>query len=238
MGYTTKATLSSGNVMVAGSFKAVAGSNNQFKLADIKGAGYSAEDGAWGELALQVLTPAGSVAIDEATGLKKVYTWHDNEDEGTGWFDFDGETQWPGTTTFDAGQSFWVQGEGISITDAGAVNTNAVAVGTPASGNVALGNPYPKTITLADISVSGYNDEDGAWGELALQVLTPAGSVAVDEKTGLKKIYTWHDNEDEGTGWFDFDGETKWPDTTSFDVGQGFWVQGEGFTVEFTYPKN
>ena len=221
--------------MIAGSFRAVADANNQFRLGDLKGVGYSAEDGAWGELALKVLSPSGNVAKDEATGLKKIYTWHDNE-ERTGWFDDDGEVQWDDATSFDAGQSFWVQGEGFSITDAGAVNEASVAVATPASGNVALGNPYPTTLTLADISVSGYTEEDGAWGELALKVLSPSGNVAKDEKTGLKKIYTWHDNE-ERTGWFDDDGEVQWDDDTAFEAGQGFWVQGEGFTVEFTFPN-
>lgn len=236
VGYQTAATESIGNTMGGGTFVSV-GANTSFTLSDLTVSGYNAEDGAWGEFMLQVLDNAGFVAIDEETGKKKVYCWQDNEDyENPCWTDSDGEEWDAASVSFDAGQGFWILGNGFTIQYAGQVYREDLPLNTEAIGNTALSNPFPAEITLANISVSGYNAEDGAWGECMLQILDNAGFVAIDENTGKKKTYCWQDNEDYETAcWTDSDGE-EWPDTITFAAGQGFWVLGAGYTIQVTNP--
>ena len=98
--------------------------------------------------------------------------------------------------------------------------------------NVAGGTDQFK---LSDLTVTGYNKEDGAWGELKVTVLNSFGMEDTDAD-GNKMNYFWYDNEDLDAGWYDINGEVKWSESTSFPAGQGFWIQGEGLVVEFTNP--
>ena len=213
----------------------VSGGTDQLRLSDLVVTGYNTDDGAWGELKRTVLNNAGMADEDE-NGNKMNYYWYDNPDVPAGWYDGNGEVKWDAENIiFDAGQAFWIQGEGLTVQGSGAVNFAPVSVETNAGGNTPIANPYPVAITLADISVSGYNTDDGAWGELKMTVLNNAGMADTDAD-GNKMNYYWYDNPDVEAGWYDGNGEVKWPDTTSFPAGQGFWIQGEGLVVEFTNP--
>lgn len=209
--------------------------SDTLRLSDLTVIGYNNDDGAWGELKLTVLDNAGLEAKDD-DGNTMNYYWYDNEDVTAGWYDGNGEVRWDAeNVVFEAGQAFWVQGEGLTIQGSGAVNFAPVTVTTAPNGNTAIANPYPVAITLADISVSGYNLEDGAWGELKMTVLDNAGMEAYDNNGNIMNYY-WYDNPDVAAGWYDGNGEVQWPEATSFPAGQGFWIQGEGLTVEFTNP--
>ena len=231
VGYQETETPDSGNKMVAGTFMTV-GANGSFNLSDLRGTGYDPEDGAWGELKVTVLNSAGSAASDGEGNPLRFY-WYDNEDVEAGWYDINGEEAWDAANvSFDAGQAFWVQGDGQSLNAAGQVDLTTVAVATPDSGNVATGNPFPVAITLAKMSGAGYDPEDGAWGELKATILNVAGSAASDGEGNPLRFY-WYDNEDVEAGWYDADGEEAWDPTTEIAAGEGLWVQGDGQTIVF-----
>ena len=221
--------------MLGGQFMKVSGGTDQFKLSDLIVTGYSNDDGAWGELKLTVLNSYGMADTDD-NGNKMNYYWFDNEESAAGWYDSDGLVKWDSENIiFEAGQAFWVQGEGLTVQGSGAVNFAPVTVETNAGGNTPIANPYPVAITLADISVSGYSTDDGAWGELKMTVLNSYGMADTDAD-GNKMNYYWFDNEETATGWYDSDGAVQWSESTSFPAGQGFWIQGEGLIVEFSNP--
>ena len=230
--------------MASGSFASISSATGSFKLSDLSVSGYD-EGEAYGEFGVVVLDNAGATAKDPVTKANKAYYWFDNEDvwdaDGIGWYDGNGEVKWDAENIeFPAGQAFWIQGSAQNLVSAGSVWMKDVAVKTEKVGKSALANPFPCAITLKDMAVSGY-DEGEAYGEFGVVILDNAGATAKDPVTKASKAYYWFDNEDvweeDGIGWYDGNGSVKWDDTTSFPMGQGFWVQGGGQILEFTNPN-
>ena len=250
VGYMGNQTPASGNKLIAGTFLTV-GENQTFKLSDIKG---TTED-ATGGLLLVVLNSSGSEAVftqEEAdanpaladlVGKKKTFYWWDCEWVEAGWYDSDGEVAWPADDiVFNAGDSFWTIGYGEGFNVAGQVGKNNVTVTTPASGNKAVGNPFPCAIKLSSI----YGTTEDATGGLLLVILNSSGSEAVFTQAeadanpaladfvGKKKTFYWWDCEWVEAGWYDSDGEVAWPaESIELPAGEGLWTigYGEGFVI-------
>ena len=244
VGYANKATEKVGKSLVSGSFATISSATGSFKLSDLSVTGYD-EGEAYGEFGVVVLDNYGATAKDPVTKANKAYYWCDNEDvweeDGIGWYDFSGSVKWDAENIeFSAGQAFWIQGAAQNLVSSGSVWMKDVAVATERVGKTAIANPFPSAITLKDMAVSGY-DEGEAYGEFGVIILDNYGATAKDPVTKANMAYYWCDNEDvweeDGIGWYDFSGSTKWDDATSFPMGQGFWVQGAGQTLEFTNPN-
>ena len=234
VGYQSTVTPSLGNKLVAGTFVTV-GESGTFTLADLKGAGYDPDDGAWGEMKVTVLNSAGSEAKD-GDGNELSFYWYDNEDVAAGWYNGDGDEAWDAANVvFDAGTSFWIAGDGQTITAAGEVKLTTVKVETPSLGNKATGNPFPVQITLANMAGADYDPDDGAWGEMKVTILNSAGSEAKDGD-GNELSFYWYDNEDVAAGWYNGDGDEAWDPATVIAAGEGFWVAGDGQSLVFTPP--
>ena len=236
--------------MVAGTFLTV-GQEGTFKLSDIKGT----EPDATGTLVLTLLGPAGvaakvtaeeaaaNPALSDFVGKEKKFYWWDCEWVEAGWYDTDGEIAWPAEAIiFNAGESFWTLGYGEGFNFAGQVGKSNVTVVTPASGNKAVGNPFPCGVKLSSI----YGTTEDATGTLVLTVLGPAGvattvtaeeaaaNPALSDFVGKEKKFYWWDCEWVEAGWYDTDGEIAWPaESIELPAGEGLWTlgYGEGFVI-------
>ena len=190
------------------------------------GAQFIACDGS-SEIALSSLKPvaanmtaedlAGNVEIqtlDNAGFTVDSYVWN-----GEGWEGDDG-------TTFIAGVGMWVfnyvgDSDTVTIQSAGMVNTTDVAVELDDNGGaVAVANPYPISVALADIvpTCESMSAEDLA-GSIEIQTLDNAG-YTVDS-------FVWN-----GEGW-------EGDDNTTFAPGAGLWVfnqVGDAGKVYLTFP--
>ena len=226
--------------MLAPTFLSVA-SETGCTLADLKVTGYSAPvynetrkrwtGGTSGAFNLQILTSSGTT--------ETTYKWYDNGTK-TGWYDEAGTTKIEeSSVALVAGKAFWCQTEGLTLVPAGAVNVLDVGFDTNASGFSAIGNPYPVTLDLNDLTVTGYsapvyNESRKRWtggtsGALNIQFLTSSGTT--------EATYKWYDNGTK-TGWYDEAGTTKIEnEAVSIPAGKGLWVQGEGLTINFPAPE-
>ena len=110
VGYAQKATLASGNQMLAAQFANIGATDGSAKLSDLSVGGYEKYDpdtdegGTSGELSIQFLNSSG--------GMEARYYWYD-DDEKTGWFDRSGNDA--SAVTFAAGTGVWVSGRGLSM---------------------------------------------------------------------------------------------------------------------------
>ena len=233
--------------MAASSFATVSVGNGSCSLADLSVTGYDApvwdddeEDyvgGCPGSFVLQFLTSSGTT--------ESTYYWVDNGEVGPGWFASKGGATIDGGVAFvniPAGQSMWIQGRGMKLVSAGAVNEKDIAFLTRSSGASAVGNATPINQTLAKLTVTGYSapvwDDDeedyvgGCPGSFVLQFLTSSGTT--------ESTYYWVDNGEVGPGWFSskggaaIDGGTS---TVALPAGKGMWIQGRGMTLNIPAPE-
>ncbi len=225
VGYNEKETPTLGSVMAGGTFISV-DSSKGFKLSDLAVTGYEEDGGCWGDFYLNVLDASGRNEVS--------YCWFDDPEGDpvipAGWYDSDGAVPYDSKNiTFEAGQGFWIQGKGYKLQASGQVNSETVLVKTPTLGSIAISNPFPTPITLGDMSVTGYEEDGGCWGDFYLNVLDASGRNEVS--------YCWFDDPEGDpvilAGWYDSDGAVPFDSTTSFSAGQGFWVQGKGMTLNF-----
>ena len=250
VGYMGNQTPSTGNKMIAGTFLTV-GQEGTFKLSDIKGT----EPDATGTLTLTLLGPAGvaatvtqaeadaNPALAPFVGKAKRFYWWDCDWVEAGWYDGDGEVAWPAEAiVFNAGDSFWTLGYGEGFNVAGQVSKSDVTITTPATGNKAVGNPFPCGVKLSSL----YGTEPDATGTLTLTVLGPAGvattftqaeadaNPALAPFVGKAKRFYWWDCDWVEAGWYDGDGEVAWPaESIELPAGEGLWTlgYGEGFVI-------
>ena len=235
MGYAQKDAPSVGNAMMTMQFIGVS-ATQKFALSDLSVTGYTPYDkieedyGCVGDFWLQTLTTSGRT--------DKLYAWYDDGEHTAGWYTGSGEALEKSASeiTFDIGQAFWCNGNGLTLVGAGAVSTSAIQITTPTTGNVACGNAFPVAISLNNIVVSGYTPYDtvaedyGCVGDFWLQTLTTSGRT--------DKLYAWYDDCEHPAGWYTGSGEAldKSAAEITFDAGQGFWCNGNGLTVMFTCP--
>lgn len=237
----------SGATMASGSFAAVTAANGACTLADFTVSGYDApvwdEDEedyvggcAAGKFSVQFLTASGTVDAN--------YYWIDNGEIGPGWFNTDKSPIEGGAASVSiaAGQAMWIQGRGMKLTSAGAVNEEDIAFQTRSSGASAVGNATPINLTLGSLTVTGYSapvwDEDEedyvggcAAGKFSVQFLTTSGTVDAN--------YYWIDNGEIGPGWFNTDKSAIDGGATSVSIpaGKGLWVQGRGMYLNIPAPE-
>ena len=227
MGYANKATLSSGNAMLAAQFASVAATDGSATLADLSIGGYDAYDpvedegGTSGDFKIMFLSSSGTT---EAS-----YSWFD-DDEKKGWFDASGNTA--DSVKIEAARGVWTRGLGLSLTSAGKVSEDDVVVITRSNGNQAIANTTPVSVKLSQIAVTGYDpydpveDEGGTSGDFKIMFLTSSGTTAAS--------YSWFD-DDEKTGWFDADNVAA--GNVEISAGTGVWTRGMGMTVRIPAPE-
>ena len=235
----------SGATMASGSFAAVTAANGACTLADFTVSGYDApvwdEDEedyvggcAAGKFSVQFLTASGTVDAN--------YYWIDNGEIGPGWFNTDKSPIEGGAASVSiaAGQAMWIQGRGLQLVSAGAVNEEDIVFTTRSSGATAIGNGTPVNLTLGQILVEGYADpiydedegetQEGTGvigGQFSLQFLSSSGST--------EATYYFVDDGEHAKGWY----TPAWASANSveFAAGQGVWIQGRGLGFRVPAPE-
>ena len=247
VGYLGNDMKASGFDMASGSFASVSASNGSCTLADFSVSGYDApvwddDEGEWvdgcgaGDFVVQFLTSSGTV------GSK--YCWIDNGEQTAGWYNTNGSAIEGGaaSVTIPAGQAMWIRGRGMKLTSAGAVNEEDIVFLTRASGFDAVGNATPVNLTLAKLTVSGYDapvwdDDEGEWvdgcgaGDFVVQFLTSSGTV--------ESKYGWIDNGEQAAGWYNTNGSAieGGANSVSIPAGLGLWVRGRGMSLRVPAPE-
>ena len=262
VGYQELDTDGTGNVMLSPTFLKVSESN-KVTLAELKVSGYTPPTwekvgkvfvnvgGCAGQtFVMQTLTTSGStdqkyVWLDYMTGASTRV--------GPGWFADSNATPiegGEGSVKLDAGKALWIQGSGLTLQPAGAVNPFDVEIKTDSTGNVAIGNCMPIDLKLSDLTVTGYTpptwenvgkvfvNVGGCAGQtFVMQTLTTSGST--DQK------YVWLDymtgaSTRVGPGWFADSNATPidgGADKVLLPAGLGLWVQGSGLTLALPAPE-
>lgn len=235
----------SGFDMAAGSFMTVSADDGSCTLADFTVSGYDApvwddEEGEWtegcdGTFVVQILTSSGTV--------QSKYAWYDNGELPKGWYNSNGSAISGGASSvkLKAGMAVWIQGRGMKLTSAGAVNESDIDFVARASGFDAVGNTTPVELSLNQLAVSGYDapvwdDEEGEWtdgcdGTFVVQFLTSSGTV--------QSKYAWYDNGELAQGWYNSNGTaiSGGASSVKLPAGSGVWIQGRGMTLRIPAPE-
>ncbi len=200
--------------MLAGQFVSI-GSDAMVDLSSFKPMGSDL----YYEVYMQVLNNAGRV--------NNTYTWvndgGDDEDQ-IGWADGAGNIIT--NVKFNQGQGLWIYGANADqkIQTSGLVSTNDVVFGL-CEGFTSIGNPYPTTVRLADVVLSGTD----LYYNVYIQVLNESGKAS--------KTYTYindgGDDEDQ-IGWADGAGNIL--SDITFEPGEGLWVHGSNEEQSIRFP--
>ena len=240
VGYQGQAANATRNTMMAPTFLNV-GSATGCTLANLTVTGYDAaelnEDDEYeggcshGDFVLQFLNNNGSIA--------NRYYWVDDGELAAGWYDRSGAALEASSVTIPAGTAAWVIGSGYTLQTAGAVNTSDVAFTMNATRNTAAGNCMPINLTLARLTVTGYDaaelNEDDEYeggcshGDFVLQYLNNNGSIA--------ERYYWVDDGESTAGWYDRSGVAVDGTAVSVPAGKGMWIIGSGMTLNIPAPE-
>ena len=250
VGYQGQEANASGNTMMAPTFLSV-NSATGCTLADLTVTGYDKpelvdpDEGEYeggcigGQFILSFLTSSGS--------YENRYYWIDDGEIGPGWFKNAVGGAIPGgasSVAIEAGKAAWVLGKGLTLQTAGQVCESDVAKVMNSSGNTASGNCMPIDLTLAKLTVSGYDapelvdPDEGEYeggcigGQFILSYLTGTGS--------YEARYYWIDDGETGPGWFKNavgGAITGGASSVSVPAGKGFWVLGKGLTLNFPAPE-
>ena len=198
-------------------------------LTDITVTGYNKEEGTAEEVSVQTLDKNGSMVTK--------YFWYDAVD-GTdvyyGWLDFaSGEFVAPGEVKFAVGDGLWVDAPSTAfkLQTSGQVMTGSAAV-TLREGFKMVANPTPVAVDLTDVTVTGYDAEEGTAEEVSVQTLDKNGSMVTK--------YFWYDAVD-GTdvyyGWLDFaSGEFVGEGEVSVGAGEALWTDAPGTSFNLVLP--
>ena len=248
VGYQGNTANATRNTMMAPTFLSV-NSTAGCTLADLKVTGYEApvwneddeayDNGCQGvDFVLQFLNANGSVAAR--------YYWLDNGEVPAGWYkntEADPIEGGAASVQITAGTAMWVIGSGKTLQSAGAVNKSDVAFVMNSSRNTAVGNSMPVEVSLADLTVDGYeapvwNEDDEAYDngcqgvDFVLQFLNNDGSVAAR--------YYWLDNGEAAAGWYkntEADPIEGGAASVKIPAGKGMWVIGSGKTLNIPAPE-
>ena len=198
-------------------------------LTSITVTGYNKEDGTEEEVSVQTL--------DKSGGMVNMYYWYDvvdGEDIYYGWLDgASGEFIEPGDVMLDVGDGLWVYAPNsdFRLLTAGQVMTAAATV-TLREGFKMIANQTPVSIDITDITVTGYNKEDGTEEEVSVQTLDKSG--------GMVNMYYWYDvtdGEDVYYGWLDgASGEFIEAGDVSVDAGEALWVYAPSTDFKLVLP--
>jgi len=248
VGYQQLTANATRNTMMAPTFLNV-NSETGCTLADLSVTGYDApeyneddeefEGGcSGGDFILQFLNNNGTIAAR--------YYWIDDGETPAGWYASNGAREIDGgaaSVNIPAGTATWTIGSGYQLQTAGAVNTADVAMTMNASRNTAAGNCMPTDLTLAQLTVSGYdapeyNEDDEeyeggcAGGDFILQFLNNNGTIAAR--------YYWIDDGETAAGWYASNGAREIDGgaaSVNIPAGKGAWVIGSGYTLNIPAPE-
>ena len=128
----------------------------------------------------------------------------------------------------------------MTLQSAGAVNKLDVALPMNATRNTAAGNCMPIDLTLARLTVSGYdapewNEDDEEFeggcshGDFILNFLNPNGSNAAR--------YYWVDDGETGPAWCNNSGTPIDATKVELPAGKGAWILGSGMTLNIPAPE-
>lgn len=189
---------------------------------------------------LQSIIPVGENAdganlqtLDASGRTLTSYTWADGyADDGTDRWDLTGWADERGYlvegVAFEPGDGLALFGNGSGVQTAGKVGGEDVAIVTRSAGVTCVGNPFPVSVDLQDLHMTG-ESADGA----NLQTLDASGRTLTS--------YTWADGyADDGTdrwdltGWADERGYLV--DGITFSPGEGIVIFGNGATITFPAP--
>ena len=218
VGYDSTGLLSGGQAKgVGASFINV--DNSDLTLGDLTVTGYDTSEGyADFEIQAQQLTGGGQTL----NGM--TYYWADFEEEGVtykGWFDEDMNEY--NDLAIGTGEGLWMYSPSstFKIQSSGVVPKAPISVSLRSGGQAKLvTNPMPATLTLGQITVSGYDKDEGyADFEIQAQQLTGGGATL----NGM--TYYWADFEEEGEtfyGWYDEDMNDY--NDLSVPAGEALWI--------------
>lgn len=196
--------------------------------------GYNKEDGSFGEVVAQKLKVTGAGG--------DMYLWNDGyNDDGDymyGWYDGSDEKVEDGAVMLIPGDGLWTEAPNsdFKFQSAGQVNTAGTTItligNGAASGKRMVVNPRPVKIDLNDLEVTGYNKEDGSFGEVVAQRLKVTGAGG--------DMYLWNDGyNDDGDylyGWYDGADEKIEDNTTFIEAGDGLWVEAPSAQFKINIP--
>lgn len=186
-----------------------------------------------------------SSSIANGTVASKYY-WIDDGDTAAGWYATLAGGAIPGgaaSVSIPAGTASWVIGTGKKLQTAGKVGTSDIAFTMNATRNTAAGNATPVDLTLARLTVTGYDSPEwvekeeyyeggcGA-GEFVLQFLNANGTVA--------SKYYWIDDGDTAAGWYATLAGGSIPggaSSVNIPAGKGAWIIGTGKTLNVPAPE-
>ena len=203
--------------------------NSNLTLGNLKVTGYAAEDGyADFEVIAKKLDGFGRGGTS--------FIWCDFEEEGVtyyGWYDEDMNEY--NDEPLVIGEGLWVYSPSVEfqLQSAGQVPSADIAVSLRSGGQAKLvANPMPTKLTLGEIKVTGYAEEDGyADFEIIAKKLDGFGRGGTS--------FIWCDFEEEGVtyyGWYDEDMNEYNDEDVA--VGEGLWVYSPStdFSVVFPAP--
>ena len=224
VGYQGNA-LRSGNKAMGASFAAVTGST--LDLNDLTVTGYDTEEGCEGAVQVQVLDSVGMGG--------KTYSWYDIVDGSDviyGWLDSSDENIPDGEVVLAPGEGLWISApsDAYNLQSAGKVPTTGIAV-TLRSGNKLAVNNTPVSVDLNDVTVSGYDTEEGCEGAVQVQVLNSVGMGG--------KTYSWYDIVDGSDiiyGWLDSSDENIPDGEVVLAPGEGLWVNAPSTSYYINFP--
>ena len=204
-------------------------SGTTIDLTEITVTGYDKEEGTEEDVSVQTLNKNG--------GRVKQYYWYDVVD-GTdvyyGWLDGStGDFVAPGEVKFDVGDGLWVYAPNsdFGLQTAGQVMAASATV-TLREGFKMVANPTPIAVDLTDITVTGYDEEEGTEEDVSVQTLNKNGG-RVDQ-------YYWYDvvdGNDVYYGWLD--GATSdFIEVGDVEVGAGaaLWVYAPSTDYKLVLP--
>ncbi|MBQ8124581.1 MAG: hypothetical protein IJ173_01720 [Kiritimatiellae bacterium] len=168
------------------------------------------------------------------------YYWVDDGETGPAWCNKTGTEIDATAVAIPAGTAMWTKGSGFVLQSAGKVNTSDVAFAMNASRQTAAGNCMPVNLTLAQLTVSGYDaptwveeDEEFVDGcslnDFVVNFLSNTGTPTA--------TYYWVDDGETGPAWCNKTGTAI--DATAINVpaGQGLWIKGSGMTLNIPAPE-
>lgn len=163
------------------------------------------------------------------------YSWCDFEEDGEvyyGWYDEDMNEY--NDLELSPGEGLWIYSPStdMSIQSAGSVPSVDIAVQLRGGGQAKMvANPMPVPLQFGDITVAGYDPEEGyADFEIIAKQLNGFGVGGI--------AYSWCDFEEDGEtyyGWYDEDMNEY--NSLEVEAGEGLWIYSPSTEFSVVFPS-
>ena len=227
VGYAAAGLRSGGQATgVGGAFINVDGSD--VTISDLTVTGYNVSEG-YADFQVQ------AKQLDGYGRGGTTYFWCDFEEDGEtykGWFDEDMNDY--NDLVLVPGEGLWIYSpdSAFKLQSAGAVPKTSIAVTLRGGGQAKMiSNPMPATLSLSEISISGYKAEDG-YADFQIQ------AKKLDGYGRGGTTYFWCDFEEDGDtyyGWFDED-MNEYNDV-EVAAGEGLWIYSPSTAFSVVFPS-